>query len=485
MSIRKASDSWSSCDPSLYSNIYDVRNHPSFNQKIVNANPVSRDTIEISREMLKDDAMKRLKQLPKYVIAQSSFMRIGKYLFIAIAFPPYLLLYGLPKWVLVEALPSIFSVISIVWQNVQKKAKNRMEKSSRYVAKVSQFLQQMTQALIRPMTHLIVEIRQYLWQMSKNVRQFFKQINQRLSFKPFVKAQSKIVESFNYFRNIPQRIKEKLNEKLEKIGSQLQKAIELIKQSPQIFLGWGQTQFLRVRDGVLSFQANWNKPLQTSQDLAKRATEFFLNGMKKGFNEVKANFEPLKRLYLQKLHPHLRSMKENMINKWIQIRDFIKDQRQKALKYVQDKQEVLKKRAESHQFFDWLEKSFIFRNSWIKKWLLRPAVVAFCKRCIELSYSIRISMWNYVQTGLQVFERVTKFANKYWNLFKTKWNELKSTIKNVSVSFGRHCKRAGLLSLYYFLLAAILTGLLIARTFRWLGKLNKSFLLQFKSIVRT
>src|ERR1051325_11606615 len=103
MAIYRPSDSLSRCDPNLYSNIYDIRKHPDVKPS-VSAVTAPKDTIEISREKLKTEALSHLRQPGKYLIAFNSFMRVGKYLFLAIAFPPYLMLYGLPKWIIIEGL---------------------------------------------------------------------------------------------------------------------------------------------------------------------------------------------------------------------------------------------------------------------------------------------------------------------------------------------------------------------------------------------
>ena len=90
MVIKRSSDSLSRCDPSLYSNIYDVRKHPDVKHtvKATATQPTHRDTIEISRDKLKEEALNRVRHTSRFVIAQHGFMRVGRYLFLAVAFPP-------------------------------------------------------------------------------------------------------------------------------------------------------------------------------------------------------------------------------------------------------------------------------------------------------------------------------------------------------------------------------------------------------------
>lgn len=103
-------DSWSKTPPP---SIYDlVRNPQKINQP---ASPPkvqmgsTKDVLEntqqrLNREILEkwqDNAL-RLPHETFVVVAQ-----VGKYLFLAIMLPPYIFLYGLPKWLLVNVLPAI------------------------------------------------------------------------------------------------------------------------------------------------------------------------------------------------------------------------------------------------------------------------------------------------------------------------------------------------------------------------------------------
>jgi hypothetical protein len=136
MAIYRASDSLSRCDPNQYSSIYDVRKRPDIKHEPVAATrPIHKDTIEISRDKLKEEALNRLRHTSKYMIAQNSFMRIGKYLFLAVALPPYFVIYGLPKWILVEGIPAIFSMSLWMWKKIQHRTQKQIEVANRKVSK--------------------------------------------------------------------------------------------------------------------------------------------------------------------------------------------------------------------------------------------------------------------------------------------------------------------------------------------------------------
>ena len=56
--INRSSDSLSKCDPGSYSNIYDARKRPDVkNHRVTPSASVQKDTIEISHDKLKKEAL--------------------------------------------------------------------------------------------------------------------------------------------------------------------------------------------------------------------------------------------------------------------------------------------------------------------------------------------------------------------------------------------------------------------------------------------
>ena len=88
-------------------------------------------------------------------------MRIGKYLFLAVAFPPYFVVYGLPKWILVEGIPSIVSMFVWMWKKVQNPVQKQLESRSQKIGEIVGFIQKLGQLLIQPLVHVAVEIREH------------------------------------------------------------------------------------------------------------------------------------------------------------------------------------------------------------------------------------------------------------------------------------------------------------------------------------
>lgn len=110
--IRK--DSMSRCEePSM---LYDTVRNPA--ARSAPAKPVDpanqcKDTIETTQQRLNREVLERFQntssRLPHHsfvVVAQA-----GKYLFLAIMLPPYLCFYGIPRWLLMDALPQFFILV--------------------------------------------------------------------------------------------------------------------------------------------------------------------------------------------------------------------------------------------------------------------------------------------------------------------------------------------------------------------------------------
>lgn len=294
MAINRPSDSMSRCDPSLYSNIYDVRKRSDIKHEPIYATqPTHKDTIEISRDKLKEEALSRLRHTSKYVIIQNSFARIGKYLFIAIAFPPYFILYGLPKWIIVEGLPAILSMYMWVWKKVQQKTKNRFDAGIHKVVQLTQFMQKMAQhVLIQPIIRVILEFRQRILRMRENIHQTFKQIYEK-SKKIFNLPGVKVSEGLKRLQIKLAQVRKSLQQQVETVATRVQESFQWIKQSPLLFLGWGQTQIQKFNEQAVSWRNSWKQRIQTSQQMAQRTTNWISKQYKQGLEKFKRTCEPL------------------------------------------------------------------------------------------------------------------------------------------------------------------------------------------------
>lgn len=163
-------DSLSRCETNPYS-LYGVRKQGDTKEKVAIATPsIHKDTIEISRDRIKKEALNRLNHTTKYFILQQGFMRVGKYLFLGLTLPPYLLLYGVPKWVLVVALPSLLILTKTL---VIKTYKQVQKKVHQIIEPILQKMQFYGRVLIQPIIRLMLEIRNAFQLIRHNVAAIF------------------------------------------------------------------------------------------------------------------------------------------------------------------------------------------------------------------------------------------------------------------------------------------------------------------------
>ena len=98
-------DSVSKCE--VYSNPYDTRNLS--NEALANHRKETylngRDHLETTRKRLERQTIDRVLSNNRMII----IVQVGKYLFLAIMVPPYILFYGVPKWLFLQGFPLMFA----------------------------------------------------------------------------------------------------------------------------------------------------------------------------------------------------------------------------------------------------------------------------------------------------------------------------------------------------------------------------------------
>lgn len=386
MVIYRRSDSLSQCDPSHYSNLYDVTKRPDIKNKPVSAaHSIHKDTIEISRDKLKGEALKRLRHTSKYMIAQNSFMRIGKYLFLAIAFPPYLALYGLPKWILVEGIPAIYSMTVWMWKKIQKQTKKHIDAGTQKLIQITQYVQSLARALIQPLVHLALEIQQSFRRRRDQVLKFFRRRMQK-SLNALGLPKQKIKAKLKNVQERLAQIKEKFSQKIRLISLRVQEGIQWIKEAPQKFLGWSQEVIQNVKQRTEVLAAGWKTRFQYSQKLAEKASNWVDKKINQGIEGVKKQFSPLLNFYRQKLKPPLQKISKICGQKWQNTKDFCDQKHQKILHFLQSKQDKLK-HLSSNRFLQHLlsysGKLPSFWQEWFKKVLTHSFTRGLCDKLIQ------------------------------------------------------------------------------------------------------
>jgi hypothetical protein len=305
MALHRTSDHLSRCDQNLYSDLYHVGNRRKPSK--VEAVHFPKDSIEISHEKLKADALNRLRHSTDSVIAQNSFMRIGKYLFLAIAFPPYIIIYGLPKWIVVEAIPAIFLMMTIGFNKTKRAVKKPADFLFQKALEVAQFMKEITQRLISPFIHMANGIRNSFRKMHQSVSFFMQKILKRTkdnldSYKTKLKGgrvnlRSRLAQILKKTSHASQKFRKALLES----SQWLQQSLSLIN------LGKGVIQkFNRQKSSwVLAYK---NKS-QLSQERAKRATLWLNEQLKVGGDKLLQFFKPLTSFYQKQLLPQYKALK--------------------------------------------------------------------------------------------------------------------------------------------------------------------------------
>lgn len=474
MVIHRRSDSLSQCDPSLYTNIYDVRKRPDIKQEPIAATqPTHKDTIEISHDKLKEEALKRLRHTSKYVIAQNSFMRIGKYLFLAVALPPYLALYEIPKWIIVEGLPAIYSMTVWMWKKIQRQINKPIEAGAKKLIQITQFVQNLAKALIQPLIHFALKIQQSFRQRRQQVIQFFRRKLHKgmaaLGF-PHLKLKAKV----NHLQERLSKIKEKWSQKVQQLSVKVQEGMQWVKDAPQNFLGWGQTQLQILTQRTAVLGAKWKARFSTSQNLAERATNWVSQKVQKGIDKLKSEFAPLVNFYRQQWQPRWQKISKNCQGKWEKTKDFWQQKHQKILKFIQKKQDKLNQLS-AQRFFQTLlshpriAKLPLFWQKWLKKVLAHPFTRTVCDGFIKGYAFVAKCLLQIAKGCLHLISYGATFVLRTGNFIRKTLHIFFENLLSV-LNIGQRMVRKGFFYLiYYFLLFAMISFILFIWGLRCLG----------------
>lgn len=491
MAIYRSSDSLSRCDVNQYSSLYDVRKRSDIKHDPVSSiRSVERDTIEISRDQLNEEAMTRLRHVSKYVIAQDGFMRIGKYLFLAVALPPYFFLYGLPKWLLVEGLPAVYTISVWMMKKIQHQVKKRMEKVNQKVTQILHFVQRLSKVLLQPIVQLALQIRQSFSRLKSRfnapIKNFTTNMKSLFRFNrlSFIRG-----ESLKNLKGFFSEIREKFSEGKERLGAIIQQSIQWMKESPQILLGWGQLQLQRVTDSALIFNSNWKKTFEPSQKIARQTTEWVFTQSKKGINAFKGQFTLLVNYYLERWHPRWQNVKETCKNQWKQTSDFFKNRHQRALTFLYCQQEKLKLFS-AEQMIDyitshhWVDKFPTFFQKFLKKWLLHPFTRTSLQLGLKFSSLFAKTLLTIAKFSLELFSHIGTFLKKagHWirHLIKGCFKSVSDILKIVL----RVIQKSAFYLLYYSLLFSTMMIILFTWALRLLGECTKDFIAKFSFFKR-
>lgn len=141
-------DSLNRCD--LYSNPYDTRMqaNPALVKHRQEMYSKSRDVLEAKQTRLEKEIFRRLQE-GSLGLGDGNFLivaRVGKYFLLALILPIYIFSYGLPKWLLTEAIPKLFQAGADALGKAQSLAAFALH---RFVAGVKQVSNAITSPILR------------------------------------------------------------------------------------------------------------------------------------------------------------------------------------------------------------------------------------------------------------------------------------------------------------------------------------------------
>lgn len=487
MALNRTSDSLSRCDPNLYSNIYDVRKRPDIkNHPVAATQPTHKDTIEISRDKLKEEALSRLRHSSSFVIAQNSFMRVGKYLFLAVAFPPYFLLYGLPKWILVEGLPAVFSLVMMGWNKVQQKAKKSVDHGVLKTQQMFQYFQKLAQVFIQPVVRLAFEFRRAIRRFFDRGSQFFKGINEKIKLGLLIPGK-KMAQGMERIQKKFVQMKEKLKQQTAQLADRLQEGIQWIRQAPLTLFSWGQFQFQRLSERGVSKSAPLVKRWRSSQQNAQKATEWVSRQVKRGTHGIKRAFEPATAFYRKHILSNCRKIKMSIHGKWKRARDFFGKKHQQSLNYLEKKQQRLKELSAQHLIHRIMSQMWLPNGlkGWIQKLLSHPFVKGLCETAIRLYALIAGACLLAFSFLLRGMSQGTRLISQLGETVGSYAKILGSQVSVVLNTGGRICRTVVLYGLYYSFLYTFMTLIVLAWGIRSLGTLMNSLKNHTFSILQT
>jgi hypothetical protein len=413
MALHKTShDGLSRCDPNLYSNLYDTRQRPEL--KNVNEVSVSKDTIEINRDKIKEDALSRLRHNSKYTIAQSGFMRVGKYLFVAFAFPPYFVLYRIPKLVFAVIIPTVFNVLTTTMGKMKQKIKKPFETVAHRLSQSVSYMQVFARILIQPVARIFFEAKQALKRMHQQCLQLFRSVaaySQNLLTAPLAKGKNLI----KTMKNRINRLAEQVVGYTKRKTARFQEGLQGMKEFTLQFLGWGNQLIQKFNALTLPLKAKLGNRYVSIQQKADFASEWIFKQLGQLQRGCKGLLSPTVLFWQNNVLPRWARMKTALNAQAKKAADFFKEKHRRALAYLEEKQEKIKKLS----YPQWVDQ--IISSKWLKwlpgslqqkiyQMLHHPSLVGIWKAVFNIYSLFKQAMLHLVNGFLLLVGRLSEVA---------------------------------------------------------------------------
>lgn len=336
-------DSLRPCNPQDYSTQFQIHDHPDYKAAPIRATPsTSKDTIEVFRNDLKQEALHRLRHTSDSVVYQKMavVIRIGKYLFLAAALPPYLLLYSIPKWIVIEGIIPLFQTFVSIASKIQKTVSERLELVAEKLTQILERLRGTMRGLISPIFKLAGDISNALKKMYDHVATLFARMAQfKLpSFRPSFRLGKAISNKMNQVRT---RLRQAVSHTVTRARNQLQDFFMPLTEKIATSLIFTK-QLLKKLNPLTRLKALRNfiparpplpqalpQALKHSRQLAEQITTFIAQKMHAAG---------------QLMQTYVKTFSSGPSKIWSRLRQALRDRRQGSMNHFKRKLSEIKKR---------------------------------------------------------------------------------------------------------------------------------------------
>lgn len=400
--------------------LFSIQNAPGKVKTAPIQNKSAPDTISTS-EAKKTPAPPKVEpsdfRVPKDRIVEIG--KAGRFVFFAIAAPPYLLLYSLPKWVLVSAVPQLFTSMMGVLNHGQS------------------FVQKMLQALYEKLAASLRDLKGMIkWtptKLEKGELSFFKNALKVLNL-PFVK----IKDGFKVAQKKAEALLKSFSEGMKRSFEKLKKRISDIAKQIKDPIAQAQSKVKKFSLDLMSF-SSFSIPLPTLRfELLKNYDFSFLNplkniknGLKTAKNLVSIPKNTAKHIYYQTkkwMEPGIKwagSQLERVRKKLTQAISFFEKQGKKGSQKIKEAFSYIGKKVSKHVKAAQNKVS----NRWhhFLHWLKETVWPWICKKMPFIPKSIQ-----FVQKS---YRKVVKTIQTNFNFFKIKINAFHRKFRNQLIQY--------------------------------------------------
>lgn len=478
MVIHRAPDTLTTCNPELYDNMFRIDNKRA-DFKIDSNYPGQKDTIERS---LSKEALDRLQRPSKDTIIQPSYLfrRIGKYVFLAAALPPYFLLYGIPKWLLVEALPALLSTFTMLMKKLQDKMQKPFNKIVQTLNQVVSFMHMMSKRILTPVAKLGIEIRQFFQRLNDRAQQFLHRMGKNV--KAGFKKPGTIVS------DLASRTKKKwiaarqwISEKTDIAQQRINDGLNWVKQCPHLLVEWGSIQLQKITNS----QANWRTKVsfkfQRSKNFAQAGSNWVNRQLSAAKEKVFKGLLPLIKLYQQALKPLFNTFKKYIDSGMNKMSDFFNNRKKKAEEYLSQAQERIKAWTPQETLERLFSSNLLSKlPALLRKILAKIKQNGFFKHCFRMGfYGIQFVSLQCTKAAKLTIEGLSFVMQKIAQVYKNAAAQIRKMTQGIrsGVATGFiYCRKMWDAGFYGSLVLVIMGGYLMLWGFEWLGEITTRYL---------